>query len=364
MDLGLHIEKTLTQTQKMHMGMHLSNYLEKSWRDFWKMVREVEDSSVFRKIHLFSGDNRVIKIKPIRKFIPIPDSPVAQMETVDVETLLKEQKEILYKIREIGRDKFVYYFLEGEGTDSEVAQVFNIPVENVREFRSGIIDKIQLVDAMSDHITVRPTTSPPLHLEIAAELYPLKKEIQIDFTRYRTRYIIEESGITTLHKEGKLTFNEIKEFNKLKLRMSWINLRFNLINQVIETAVAVQTPYLLSNDETELKVFHIGDVSHKLDVDISWISRLIKGKYIKMRGKLLPLRSLFISERELKKRKGKRFMRIILEEERERINERSLSHPFSDENVRLILLNRYNYKVTRRTINNWRWELKREMDSE
>lgn len=361
MDLGLHLERTLTQAQKMRMGIHLSNYLEKSWRDFWKMVREVEDSSVFRKIHRFSGENRAIKIKPIRKFIPVPDSPVAEPGMVDVETLLRGQEKVLDKIREIGRDKFAYYFLEGEGTDSEVAQVFNIPVENVREFRSGIIDKIQLVDAISDHITVRSTASPPLHLEISAELYPLKREIQIDFTRYRTRYIIEESEIINLHKEGKLTFNEIREFNKLKQRMNWINLRFNLINQVIEKAVAVQTSYLLSNDETKLKIFHIGDVSDKLNVDISWISRLIKGKYLKIRGKLLPLRSLFISGRELQKRKGKRLMRIVLEEERERLKEGSLPQPFSDENVRLIILNRYNYKVTRRTINNWRWELKAEL---
>jgi len=364
MDQGLQLQRTLSQTQKMHVGMHLSNYLEKPWRDFWKMVREVEDSSIFRKIHSLSGDNRVIKIRPIKKFIPVPDTLVAKPEVSDVETLLKGQENILYKIREIGRDKFVYYFLEGEGTDSEVAQVFNIPVEKVREFRAKIIDKIQLIDTMADHITVRPTASPSMQVEISAELYPLKNEIQIGFARYRTRYVVEEFKLMNLHREGKLTFDEIKEFNKLKHKMNCINLRFNLLNQVIETAVAVQTPYLLSNDETDLKVLHIGDVAERLDVDISWISRLIKGKYLKKKNKLLTLRSLFISERELKKRKGKNLMSVILEEEREKLEKGSLSKPFSDEHIRLILLNRYDYKVTRRTINNWRWELIGELNNE
>lgn len=359
MDLYHQQRQELTQVQRMQAGMQVSMILEKPREVFWKMINDLENSSLFRKLHGIRGDRRAIKIKPIKNTILLPDSRFTATGSVDVESLIQGRDDLISRFREMGIDKFRFYFLEGEGTDAEISELLNIEPDRVREFRNGIIERIQIFDSVYSHSPSYIGTGSISPLEIAAEIYPLKNELQIDFARYRTRYEIDEQQIDRLIDKDSLSEEEAKEVRSLIAGMKRINERFNLLNRIIQTAAEEQKDFILTGCEEKLKVLEGKDAAGLLEVDPSWVSRVIKGKYIKLRTGIIPLRDLFVSEKELKKKIGKIRVRKILQEEKERMTKGTLLTPYSDQHIAMILESRYHAGYSRRTLNNWRREIRR-----
>ncbi len=360
MDLYHQQKQEITQVQRMQAGMQISMMLEKPREVFWKMINDLENSSVFRKLHGIRGDHRAIRIKPIKKAILLPDSHFAASGSVDVESLIQGRDDLISRIRDMGIEKFRFYFLEGEGTDAEISELLDIDPDRIREFRKGIIDRIQIFDSVyapSSSYAGAGSISP---LEVAADIYPLKDQIQVDFARHKTRYDIDEKQIDKFLKEGKLTGDEAKEVRSLVAGMKRINERFNLLNRIIKTVVDEQKVFLITGNEEKLKLLEGKKVAELLEVDPSWISRVIKGKYIRVRTRIIPLRDLFISEKELKKKVGKCRVRKILKEEKEKLLKGTILTPYSDQHLALILENRFRTTYSRRTINNWRREIAKE----
>ena len=344
--------------------MQISSLLEKSREDFWKVISEIENSPLFRKLHNFKGEQRVIKIKPIKKTIPLPDSQYAAMGSFDVESMLVDKEDMIIQIRNMGIDKFRYYFLEGEGTDSEIADLLELDTNQVKEFRSGIIEKIQIFDSLYSSSTSVSKGGAFSPVEVSADIYMSNGRLKLDFARYRTRYEINENRIKNLVKKDLLSREELKQAGTIIDKMKHINERFNLLNRVIERVAKHQKAFLISGNVRKMKVLEGKAIAEKLEVDPSWISRLIKGKYIRVSGKIIPLRELLISERELNKKTGKELVRKIIEEESERLEKGILQHPYSDENIKLIMESRYKFKVSRRTVNNWRREIEKKLRGE
>lgn len=360
MDLFHQQKQEITQVQRMQAGMQVSMMLEKPREVFWKMISDLENSSIFRKLHGIKGNRRAIKIKPIKKTILLPDSRFAAAGSVDVESLIQGRDDLISRIREMGIEKFRFYFLEGEGTDAEISELLDIDPDMVREFRNGIIERIQIFDSVYTPSPSYSSVGSISPLEVAADIYPLKNSLQVDFARYRTRYEIDEQQIDKLLNGGSLTGEEVKEVRPLIAGMKRINERFNLLNRIIETVVEEQKAFLITGNEEKLKVLEGKKVAEMLDVDPSWISRVIKGKYLRLRKRIIPLRDLFISEKELKKKVGKSRVRRILQEEKEKMLKGTLPTPYSDQHISLILENRYRKSYSRRTINNWRREIAKE----
>ena len=357
MDLFHQQKQEITQVQRMQAGMQISMVLEKPRDVFWKMINDLENSSIFRKLHGIRGDRRAIKIKPIKKTILLPDSRFAAAGSVDVESLIQGRDDLIIRIRDMGIEKFRFYFLEGEGTDAEISEILDIDTDRVKEFRKGIIDRIQIFDSVYSPSTSYVGTGSISPLEVAADIYPLKKSLQVDFARHRTRYEIDEQQIDNMLNEGSLSEEEVKEVRPLIAGMKRINERFNLLNRIIETVVDEQKLFLLTGNEERLKVLEGKKVAELLEVDPSWISRVIKGKYIRLKTRIIPLRDLFISEKELKKKIGKIRVKKILKEEKEKLEKGIQVTAYSDQHIALILENRYLTPHSRRTVNNWRREI-------
>ncbi|MCE1245013.1 MAG: hypothetical protein LWY06_00045 [Firmicutes bacterium] len=360
MDLSFHQEQNLSQVQKMHMGMQFSLFIERTGDNFWESIKKIENSGIFRKLHSISGDSRVIRIQPIKKFIPMEENSMAVAETIsEVESLLEGREDFLNKIRKMGPDNFRYYFMEGEGTDAEIADILGVPVEKVAEFRQSVIDKVHIADAFSVHIKAK-SSSPLEDAEIVAELYVTDKNIQISYSRDRQRYHLDERKFEKLMEEGGFSAREISQARSLKIQIEQVNRRFNLLNRIVDDVVSRQAAFIRTGDKSKLIILEAKKIAEDLRIHPSWVSRLIKSKFIKVRGRLLSLRDLFISKRELAKQNAKVFMEKLLDEEAADIKAGRLSHPYSDATVTRLLFNRYRVKATRRTVNNWRRELRKE----
>jgi len=361
MDLSFRQEQNLSQVQKMHMGMQFSLFIERTGENFWETIKKIENSGIFRKLHGMTGDTRVIRIQPIKKYIPVEESAFPVAETInEVESLLSGREDFLEKIKKIGPDNFRYYFMDGEGTNAEIADILNVPAEAVAEFRKSVIDKVHIADAFS--VNIRAKSSSPMNdAEVVAELYVTQKNIQIIYSRDRQRYHLDERKFESILEYGSLSASEIKQARNLKTLIEQVNRRFNLLNRIVDDVVSRQAAFIRTGDETKLIVLEGKKIAEDLQIHPSWVSRLIKSKYIKHRGRLLPLRDLFISKRELSKQNAKYFMEKLLEEEAVDIKAGRLSHPYSDATVTRLLFNRYRVKATRRTVNNWRRELNKQV---
>jgi hypothetical protein len=361
MDINLKQEQGLALVQRMQMGMQMSIILEKPGEDFWNAVKEVESSDIFHKLHGAYPHHKVISINPIKRYIPL--SQPAAIEApglIDTEHLLDGWEGLLEKVRQMGKESFAYYFLEGMGTPAEVSEILGIPAGQVKAFREKVIDQVQIADAFSDSGS-RPAPSPGYAGgEVVAEIYFLKEGIQIDYARQKSRYRINDENLSALLSQGSLSPEDVGQFRKLRRQMEWINFRFDLLHRIVEMAVDHQEEYLKTLDPSRLRELELQKISGLLGVDPSWTSRLLREKYIKCQNRIISLRKLFISGRELKKSLGKILLEKILKRQAKRLKEGLISRPYTDQEICNQLQGEHGMKVSRRSINNWQRELERE----
>ena len=118
----------------------------------------------------------------------------------------------------------------------------------------------------------------------------------------------------------------------------------------------IQKAYFISGEDKDLKPMKLADISEKVQLDISTISRVTNSKYLEASFGTFLLKELFseayrkdngeiISTKEIKNK----LIEIIESENKE--------HPFTDENL-CKLLGEDDYNIARRTVAKYRDELK------
>lgn len=355
----------LKAIQKMQAGMQIATYLEKSGVDFWRLAREIENSKIFKKLHdvrVNDSSDRLIKVSTLKRYLaPIHREKVPNLDKFNLEMLFQGYGKNIYKrVNDMGKDKFVYYFLERQGTDAELCQLLNLSREEITSFRSEFNYQAQFncryIQSDNDESVVEKRS----RWEIAAEVIADNKSVKVIFPYQTPRYLIDKKKIYSMITSGVLSAEEVREFYKLRRHLDGINLRVELLEKVIRAAVKRQGEFLRSGDKQNLKVFEVSKLSKKIEVDSSWISRIIQDKLIKVGKKIIKLRDLFITQRQLAKQKGENLLKLVLKRQDERLKAGFIRRTYSDEEVRQQLLNQYNFKISRRTINNWRKEIKRE----
>jgi hypothetical protein len=387
-----YLKTGLSQTQKtylcqrMHLGMRQSDILELSRDSFNRLVHDIENSELFRKLSC-SGENRAVTVIPVRRYIPftpreieksgelfqsggfLDEEVVSFAENdaeLDLETMidkyLQSDRELFEKISSMPVDLFYYYFIDGIGTDFEIAELLDLPVEKVGYSRN-IIDKTLLRSEMSYSESSGPAGDNRVFYEIAAELFPVEGSIQMDFCCERQRYRVDDERIDRMLKQGEIPCNLVKDLKKLRENMHMVNSHFNLLYNLVRAAVNVQEKYLLSGNIADMQFLEEKEIASMFGVHFSWISRLINGKhikrYIKIKNKCIPIRSLFISRRELKKTKGKYFVKQILHEIYHNQENAGKVQKVSDREMCMLLREKHNINVSRRTLNNWHRELEK-----
>ena len=152
-----------------------------------------------------------------------------------------------------------------------------------------------------------------------------------------------------------------KDFLKQKLEQAkWfiesLEKRNETLLKVMDAIAEIQKTYFISGEDKDLKPMKLADISEKVQLDISTISRVTNSKYLEASFGTFLLKELFseayrkdngeiISTKEIKNK----LMEIIETENKE--------HPFTDENL-CKLLGENDYNIARRTVAKYRDELK------
>lgn len=185
-----------------------------------------------------------------------------------------------------------------------------------------------------------------IEVKMNREFYP---EIKINDTY---REILESKSST---KEEIAYVKEKIEAAKSLIRS--VEKRKSTIEEIINHIVDNQKEYIKCG-EAYLKVMKIKDISEKLNLHSSTISRAIKGKYLMINNKLVTMRELFTTPVNKNAGEGlSNSVNFIKASIKSIIDKEDKKSPLKDEDIRMILRDR-NMNISRRTVAKYRGELK------
>lgn len=158
------------------------------------------------------------------------------------------------------------------------------------------------------------------------------------------------------NKSNKEAINFVKnKIDSAKWFIEAIKQRHNTLYITMEAIMNYQKDYFLTGDETKLKPMILKDISEKVGLDISTISRVANSKYVQTAYGTFPLKSFFSESltndegEEVSTREIKKILMDCIEQE-------DKSKPLTDDVLTQILKEK-GYNIARRTIAKYREQL-------
>ena len=158
------------------------------------------------------------------------------------------------------------------------------------------------------------------------------------------------------NEEHKKSYDFVKQkLESAKWFIEALEQRQNTLLKTMNTIIELQYDFFNNGDDNLLKPMILKDISKKIDMDISTVSRIVSSKVIQTDFGIFPLK-FFFSEAHIKKdgeiissKKVKNLLKKLIGEEDKR-------EPYSDEKLEKIL-NKKGYNIARRTISKYREQL-------
>jgi len=134
-----------------------------------------------------------------------------------------------------------------------------------------------------------------------------------------------------------------------------VNSRKTTIYQVIQNIIEAQYNFFQSGNLKDLKFLTQASLAEKIGVEASLISRAISGKAIRIpQGRETSLKTFFPTKKQLRKE----LIREIIEQEKINLQNKIIKKPYSDGEIRKKLKEDYGISVSRRSVSEWRFDLK------
>lgn len=343
------------QIPKLMGGVKLSRFIELPEDEFRKLVKEIEEAPLFKRLFCAPRPqekiikyNRFPRVELSRQFYELRESVVPSENSFDPETLLGRREEVVGLIREVGPEKFKRFFLysESDMSPKELAERCQLSVQEVRKI-SSFMDEFSIHSQFFFPSTIRSGSKITYHKIASIEKGDQDDLIigclSTDFAR--GKYTIDYERLNQLQRKGIFSQQEMEKISKLLRSLELINIRKNVIYQIVQWIVEVQRRYLESGDPQELKPFSQKGLAARIGVNSSLICRALQNRSIETPlGHERPLKFFLPSRKEVRKE----LIRQIWKEER----------PLSDEQIRIKLKERFGLSVSRRSVNDCRRELK------
>ncbi len=350
------------QVAKLMGRMKLAEFMSLPDEEFQKLIQEVENDPLFKKLTL--PELKIISYKKppwtkiaLPKTLPLDPAITPSRDTLEVESFLAQEKDLVPTIKKLGVDRFKKYFLDGVPgiTSKEVARQCGLTLETVKKI-NDFVDKFylesKLTESAQDNRTAR------IYYSTIASIEKNNGELSISYfspEMAKGRYLIDFDRVEKIKKVGIFAKDEVRKIGSLLNKLRLINSRKTTIYQVIQNLIEVQREFFLSGDFKDLKPFTQVSLSRKMEVNPSLISRAINEKAIRIpQGRQILLKTLFPSEREIRKK----LLREVIEQEKNEIQNGSLSKAYSDQEIRIQLRKKYGASISRRSISDGRKNLK------
>lgn len=250
-------------------------------------------------------------------------------------------------IEEVGQEDFTTLFLRDEEglTHSERARRCGITEEQAAQLLE-LVDRLYIQEELEGAAQAPAAAPPPPVCGAVAGIGVEKGKPYLAFFHrdlWKGRYAVDDARRRQL--AASLSAKERRALDGLLLELEQLELRKSTLLKVLETILEVQTPFLVSRDAGKLAALTQRELSAKVGSDPSVINRLLAGKSVELPwGLEVPLRSFAPSPKTILKEK----LRAIIEE----------LPGASDEALRAELERRHRAKMSRRSVAQYRQELR------
>lgn len=148
-----------------------------------------------------------------------------------------------------------------------------------------------------------------------------------------------------------------RQVNSARMFIAAIKQRQNTLISTMKAIIALQRPFMLTQDDDLLKPLRLVDVAERTNLDISTISRVVNSKYVLLDGTLYPLKYFFV--RSTTNAEGDVIMRTkVFPLIRDIIDHEDKQNPLPDERIAARLKEENGLKISRRTVSKYREEMK------
>ena len=257
---------------------------------------------------------------------------------------LYQNNEILRKIVENHLDEI------GKGKISTISRAYSLSTAQVREI-IHLIEKLNPRPFAGMGKDATEYIIPDIIVEFDSSGY----QIQMNDS-WMEDYSISDYYLRLMKetKDKELVEYFKKHYERAKLLLKNIESRRTTILAVADQIVQVQLSYM--KNEGELKVLKMADIAEKLNINVSTVSRAIKGKYLQYPAKIEPMRSFFCTHAVIQSEHGLINQMVVKKRMKELIEGERRSHPLSDEQI-ANLLKEEGIQVSRRAVSKYRKEM-------
>jgi len=342
--------------------MRLAEFMSQPEDDFQKLIKEIKNDPLFKR--LAAPETKVIRHKrfpgtSLAKFKTIPLDPTVtpSEDTLEVESFLTEEKDLVSTIKELGVDRFKEYFLDrvSEITPEEIAEKCDLSIEEVKKV-NNFVDRFYL--QTESRQSPQEVKTSKIYYSTIASVEKEQKGFSIGFFSAQMvegRYIINFDRLEELEKREELDKSELKKIKILLDKLRLVNSRKTTIYRIVQNIMEAQGDFLESGNFKSLKPFTQASLSEKVGTDASLISRAISRKAIRTpQGREIPLKTFFPTKKET----GKKLVRQIIAQEETELQNKIIKKPYSDGQIQKKLKEDYGLSISRRSVSEWRLDLR------
>ena len=340
----------MRQKQGQIFRMEQASLLEMPEDEFKRLIANIEQSPLFKRLYYkekLLRHQRFPGTDISSGFYRLEEERVVDRGSLDVESLLLNKEYIIQQVKKLGLEKFKRYFLfpESEITLEEIARENALEISEVKEI-NNLVDEFSI---LSEFYHPSNITSGIISYSKVASVEKYKEGFIIGYfspSFARGRYSIDHKRFEELKAADAFTEAEAKEARQLLKKLELINSRMDTLTQILQNIIDKQAAYLESGELGSLLPFNQKDLSERIKLAPSSVSRAIRGKSIDTPwGEEIPLKHFFPRPKMFKKE----LLRQLLETDKE------LS---SDEAIRAKLWEKFGVAISRRSVANLRKELK------
>lgn len=342
--------------------INLGKFMSLPEDDFQKLIKEIEIDPLFKR--LATAETKVIQRKrlpgtSLAKFKTIPLDPAItpSRDTLEVESFLTQEEELISTIKKLGVDRFKKYFLDNvsEMTLEEIAGECDLTVEEVRKVNS-FVDRFYL-QAESGGLP-RDQRPQRIYYSTIASVEREEGGFSIGFffpEIVEGRYIINLDRLEEMKRAGAFDKSDIKKIKILFDKLRLVNSRETVIYRIVQKIIEVQRDFLESGNSMDLKFLTQASLGKKVGTDASLISRAINRKAVRTpQGREISLKTFFPTKKEI----GKELIRQIIVQEETEMQNKIIKKPYSDGQIQKKLKEDYALSISRRSVSEWRMDLK------
>ena len=342
--------------------MKLGEFMSLPEDEFQKLTKEVKNDSLFKR--LAAPETKVIRHRKFPgtslarfKAIPLDPTITPSGDTLEVESFLAQEQDLVRTIKELEVDRFKEYFLDrvSQITPQEIAEECDLTIEEVEKINS-FVDRFYLQAESRE--SPREVKTGRIYYSTIASVEKEGSGLSMGFfsaPMIEGHYLINFDRFEELKKAGAFGKDEIKKIKTLLDNLRLINSRKTIIYRVVQNIMETQRDFLKSGNFRDLQPFTQASLSDRIEVDASLISRAIHRKAIRTpQGREIPVKTFFPSKKET----GKELIRKIIAQEETEIQKKIIKKPYSDGQIQKKLKEDYGLSISRRSVSEWRMDLR------